>query len=88
MVGDNKGRKKNKNNKKRIKIKETIITSNEGYKNENIINVLNINPFNSPPPPSLYLSLFKTKKMVEKIFQNNKYNIEDILRYNHTNKNI
>ena len=81
------GEKKPKVSKKTKK----MVIPNEGYKDKKIIDLSNIPEFNSLDklePPFSDLSLFETKKYAEKYFKEGKYNIEDILEYDDTNKNI
>ena len=81
------GEKKPKVSKKTKK----MVIHNEGYKDKKILDLSNIPEFNSLDklePPFSDLSLFETKKYAEKYFKEGKYNIEDILEYDDTNKNI
>ena len=70
---------------------QKIITSYEGYQKNKILDLSEISEFSaliSLEPPSPDLTLFEMKQLAEKYFEENKYNIEDILEYDDTNKDI
>ena len=87
----NKSLKEGEKKPKVIKKTKKMVIHNEGYKDKKILDLSNIPEFNSLDklePPFSDLSLFETKKYAEKYFKEGKYNIEDILEYDDTNKNI
>ena len=70
--------------------KSNTFTSHEGYGKKNIINLISPDQTNFsilPEPPSS-MSLFERKEKAQEYFEENKYNIEDLLNYDNTNKNI
>ena len=73
---------------------EKIITSYEGYRDKKITKLSSKSeiseflPFIPLAPPSSDLTLFKMKEHAVNYFNENKYNIEDILEYDDTNKDI
>ena len=85
--------KKDKSKQETSKNEQTNIISYEGYKKSKIIELNDISEFNlesqielEPPEPDL--TLFQTKDLAQKYFLENKYNIESILQYDDTNKQI
>ena len=67
------------------------LTSFDGYKKNKIKELNDITEFSSLiplPPPTPYLTLFETKILAEKYLQEKKYKIENILKYDDTNKEI
>ena len=68
-----------------------ITTSYEGYQKCKITKLSEISEFSSfisLSPPSSDITLFETKKLADLYFNENKYNIEDILEYDDTNEDI
>ena len=68
-----------------------ISTSYEGYQKCKITKLSEISEFSSfisLSPPSSDITLFETKKLADLYFNENKYNIEDILEYDDTNEDI
>ena len=87
---DNEEKKKKSKNEEQ-KDEQKFMTSFEGYQKIKIIDISEISEFNtliSLDPPSPDLTLFEMKKLAENYFKENKYNIEDILEYDDTNKDI
>ena len=81
--------KKSKNEEQ--KEKKKITTSYEGYQKLKISKLSEISEFSSfisLSPPSSDITLFEKKKLAEIYFKENKYNVEDILEYDDTNKDI
>ena len=86
---ENKKEKKQKENKKEEKENNTI--SFEGYSKNKILDMADISEFNpllDPPQINPDLTLFEIKKLAEEYFKQNRYNIEGLLEYDNTNKNI
>ena len=84
------GKEESQQNKESEK-NQKIITSYEGYQKNKILDLSEISEFSaliSLEPPSPDLTLFEMKQLAEKYFKENKYNIEDILEYDDTNKDI
>ena len=74
-----------------IKEEEKNIISVEGYRKNKILDLMNVPEFNTLvtlEPPSSDLSLFEIKKLAELYLKENKYNVEEILQYDDTNKDV
>ena len=74
-----------------VKEAEKNIISVEGYRKNKILDLMSVPEFNTSEtlqPPSSDLSLFETKKLAELYLKENKYNIEEILEYDDTNKDV
>ena len=87
---DNEQKKKKSKNEEQ-KDEQKFMTSFEEYQKIKIIDISEISEFNTfipLDPPSPDLTLFEMKKLAENYFKENKYNIEDILEYDDTNKDI
>ena len=70
---------------------EKNIISVEGYRKNKILDLMNVPEFNTSvtlEPPSSDLSLFEIKKLAELYLKENKYNVEEILQYDDTNKDV
>lgn len=78
-------------NEAQVKKEEKNIISVEGYRKNKILDLMSVPEFNTSEtlqPPSSDLSLFETKKLAELYLKENKYNIEEILEYDDTNKDV
>ena len=87
---DNEDKNKRPKNEEQKEVQKVII-SNEGYRDRKITKLFEISefsPFIHLDPPSSDLSIFDMKKLAVSYFKENKYNIEDILEYDDTNKDI
>ena len=87
---DNEDKNKRPKNEEQKEVQKVII-SNEGYRDRKITKLFEISefsPFIPLDPPSSDLSIFDMKKSAVSYFKENKYNIEDILEYDDTNKDI
>ena len=70
---------------------QKVLTSYEGYRKRKITELSEISKFSTfipLAPPSPDLTLFEMKESAVNYFKENKYNIEDILEYDDTNKDI
>jgi len=83
---EKKNPKKSKKMKKN-KIKLNKIIRAEKYSNQKILKSLNEKYIPLQPPPSS-MDLFERKEKAKFFFEENKYNVEDILKYDNTNKDI
>ena len=88
----NKSSNENKNKIKSKKLKKNKIKLNkiiraEKYSNQKILNSLNKKYIPLQPPPSS-MDLFERKEKAKFYFEENKYNVEDVLLYDNTNKDI
>ena len=88
----NKSSNENKNKIKSKKLKKNKIKLNkiiraEKYSNQKILKSLNKKYIPLQPPPSS-MDLFERKEKAKFYFEENKYNVEDVLLYDNTNKDI
>ena len=74
-----------------IKEEEKNIIPFEEYRKNKILDLKSVDDFKTLftlEPPSSDLSLFERKKLAEFYLKENKYNIEEILEYDDTNKDV
>ena len=83
---ENKNKIKSKKLKKNKNKLNKIIRA-EKYSNQKILNSLNKKYIPLQPPPSS-MDLFERKEKAKFYFEENKYNVEDVLLYDNTNKDI
>ena len=83
---ENKNKIKSKKLKKNKNKLNKIIRA-EKYSNQKILNSLNKKFIPLQPPPSS-MDLFERKEKAKFYFEENKYNVEDVLLYDNTNKDI